>query len=88
MLRLTFRLALLILVSVPFFLSCTPGDSSPTGPTAGGSGSGGGNLCSTGYCYSYVWGDCCPRSAPYDCNHKCYTYTGGGGCTDYKTTCY
>jgi hypothetical protein len=44
--------------------------------------------CSTGYCYSYLWDICCARSAPYACNGACYTYSGGGGCTDYKSTCY
>lgn len=48
----------------------------------------GNNYCSTGYCYSYLEAICCPRSAQYACNGKCYTYSGGGSCTNYKTTCY
>jgi hypothetical protein len=63
---------------------CLPMDSGSTGST----GSSTGQLCNTGDCYSYLEGICCPRSAPYACNGSCYTYSGGGGCSSYKTTCY
>ncbi len=44
--------------------------------------------CNTGYCYSYLEGVCCPRSSPYACNGSCYAYSGGGGCSSYKTQCF
>ena len=58
--------------------------------SGGGGGGGGGTTayCSTGFCYSYLERICCPRSAPYACHGSCYTYSGGGGCADYRTTCY
>lgn len=68
-------------------VSCSSNDEYKNSST-GGSGSSGGAYCYTGYCYSYLEGVCCPRSAPYACNGYCYTYSGGGGCSSYKTTCY
>lgn len=64
---------------------CLPMDGG-TGSTNNSSGSS--QYCNTGYCYSYLEGVCCPKSAPYACNGSCYNYSGGGGCSSYKTTCY
>jgi hypothetical protein len=63
---------------------------SDSGGGGGSSGSGGGSsqYCDTGYCYSYLEQVCCPRSAPYACGGSCYTYSGGGRCSSYKTQCY
>lgn len=67
----------------------------PDDNDSGNGGGGGGNTpntprqyCYTGYCYSYLEGICCPRSHQYACKGYCYNYSGGGGCYNYKTTCY
>jgi hypothetical protein len=65
---------------------CAP--TSDSGSTSGSGGGGSTQYCNTGYCYSYLEQVCCPRSAPYACNAQCWNYSGGGGCTSYKTTCY
>jgi hypothetical protein len=51
-------------------------------------GTSGGAYCNVGQCYSYLEDVCCPNTAPYACNGGCYTYSGGGGCSSYKTQCY
>jgi len=74
-----------------FLLGNTPagcGDDTGGGGGGGGSPTGGGAYCNTGYCYSYLEQVCCPRNAPYACHGQCYTYSGGGGCSSYRTTCY
>lgn len=57
------------------------------GATAAGSTTAGA-YCNPGYCYSYLLNYCCASSAPYACGESCYTYSGGGGCSSYKTQCY
>ena len=58
-------------------------DNGPAGVTVTGT-----QKCATGECYSYLLNDCCPDTAPYACGNGCYTYSGGGGCSSYKTQCY
>lgn len=77
---------LAIVLTIVMLTSCGLTDNG--GGTSGGGGGGGGAYCSTGYCYSYLEAVCCPRSAPYACGGSCYTYSGGGGCSSYRTTCY
>ena len=44
--------------------------------------------CNVGWCYSFLESVCCPNTAPYACSGACYSYSGGGGCSSYKTQCY
>jgi hypothetical protein len=74
-------------------LAPTGSCSTPTGGVYCCSGGGGGSgsttqYCNAGYCYSFIEGICCPSSAPYACHGSCYTYSGGGGCSSYRTQCY
>ena len=78
---------LILLVSL-LVVGCGTATDSPAVGGSGGGGGGGGAYCSVGYCYSYLEQVCCPKSAPYACNNACYTYSGGGGCSSYKTQCY
>ncbi len=73
-------------VAVAFALGgCLPVDGGTGSNTSSSSGN---QPCNTGYCYSYLEGICCPSNAPYACNGSCYSYSGGGGCSSYKTQCF